>query len=223
MGSSPLARGLRGRENSGGRRERIIPARAGFTPVGRYAGPAGPDHPRSRGVYSRPSGGAVRPRGSSPLARGLRCPSWSCLAVEGIIPARAGFTLPFVELPGGRRDHPRSRGVYEWVADRGRQRRGSSPLARGLPLAAHGGRPGVRIIPARAGFTWSTRPGLWSPPDHPRSRGVYTIIVRTPYHPDGSSPLARGLRRGGCSECLIGGIIPARAGFTSLTAAAVRP
>ena len=157
--------------------------------------------------------------GSSPLARGL--PLGLALPDDGarIIPARAGFTLPFVELPGGRRDHPRSRGVYEWVADRGRQRRGSSPLARGLPLAAHGGRPGVRIIPARAGFTWSTRPGLWSPPDHPRSRGVYTIIVRTPYHPDGSSPLARGLQTLVFKRVAKTGIIPARAGFTGSSSA----
>ena len=30
----------------------------------------------------------------------------------GIIPARAGFTKPGVTAAQGRRDHPRSRGVY---------------------------------------------------------------------------------------------------------------
>ena len=193
MGSSPLARGLRGRENSGGRRERIIPARAGFTPVGRYAGPAGPDHPRSRGVYSRPSGGAVRPRGSSPLARGLRCPSWSCLAVEGIIPARAGFTNGWLTADANAEDHPRSRGVYHWRRMAGVQACGSSPLARGLRgrhVLACGPR---RIIPARAGFTPSSSGPRTTRTDHPRSRGVYKRWSSSGSPRPGSSPLARGL------------------------------
>ena len=91
-GSSPLARGLRGRlvleaagaedhprsrgvyldgEQVGVGDAGIIPARAGFTPTTVCAGRDTWDHPRSRGVYSD------RPRmcflnlGSSPLARGL--------------------------------------------------------------------------------------------------------------------------------------------------------
>ena len=111
-GSSPLARGLRGRENSGGRRERIIPARAGFTPVGRYAGPAGPDHPRSRGVYEAAEAESRRIAGSSPLARGLRARGPALPARLRIIPARAGFTLRRRRRRRSRRDHPRSRGVY---------------------------------------------------------------------------------------------------------------
>ena len=50
--------------------------------------------------------------------------------------------------------------------------------------------------------------------DHPRSRGVYRLCVRSTAWIMGSSPLARGLRSrrpGGCSR---GRIIPARAGFT---------
>ena len=52
---------------------------------------------------------------------------------EGIIPARAGFTLLESQLFIVTRDHPRSRGVYTATA-------GEAP-------------PLVRIIPARAGFT----------------------------------------------------------------------
>ena len=55
-GSSPLARGLRTIGIGPLTQERIIPARAGFT--GRWPSRcgAGPDHPRSRGVYgARPS------------------------------------------------------------------------------------------------------------------------------------------------------------------------
>ena len=153
QGSSPLARGLLlgWRVSSHGSR----------------------DHPRSRGVYGRrphPCGGRV---GSSPLARGLRAagPDWQ--ADPGIIPARAGFTRRTRPLQAGRRDHPRSRGVYErcpagTVADPG-----SSPLARGLLSTIEEFKSRLRIIPARAGFTLTVCLCSYSARDHPRSRGVY--------------------------------------------------
>ncbi|ERH20452.1 hypothetical protein HMPREF1979_03288, partial [Actinomyces johnsonii F0542] len=49
---------------------------------------------------------------------------------------------------------------------------------------------------------------------HPRSRGVYEdgSVVQGEFA--GSSPLARGLQTGVSRELPIGGIIPARAGFT---------
>ena len=73
-------------------------------------------------------------------------------------------------------------------------RKGSSPLARGLPRL--GVRLGLRIgiIPARAGFT-----------------GICSLIF--PSH-CGSSPLARGLPSGPIPPDEGKGIIPARAGFT---------
>ena len=51
---------------------RIIPARAGFTII--WTGDREPveDHPRSRGVYGGRPVFVGMPRGSSPLARGLR-------------------------------------------------------------------------------------------------------------------------------------------------------
>ena len=52
--------------------------------------------------------------------------------------------------------------------------------------------------------------------DHPRSRGVYSIrVIRITEHM-GSSPLARGLRVLAETGAPVGGIIPARAGFTVL-------
>ena len=50
-GSSPLARGLPRSVLPGRVFRRIIPARAGFTPVMRTITRGGRDHPRSRGVY----------------------------------------------------------------------------------------------------------------------------------------------------------------------------
>ena len=132
-GSSPLARGLRSWLVAHCVCAGIIPARAGFTcpHAGRRRRPAdhprsrgvygrgGPprpqppqDHPRSRGVYRCPDARSTRACGSSPLARGLLGPCSDRVGVQGIIPARAGFTLLSSEFSAGFSDHPRSRGVY---------------------------------------------------------------------------------------------------------------
>ena len=174
----------------------IIPARAGFTPKSSPRRSAHSDHPRSRGVYVIFSAPLVSSIGSSPLARGLhRGERWRVRDV-GIIPARAGFTL---ESPGV-----------------GGEFGGSSPLARGLPKRRDGLYAAGRIIPARAGFTQEAGEAEEFPWDHPRSRGVYRLELgergEITDHPrsrgvyqalnaadatlKGSSPLARGLRRG---------------------------
>ena len=152
-GSSPLARGLLRHRLPRLIHLRIIPARAGFTRIGSILGLVSGDHPRSRGVYSpRPS--ATPPAtGSSPLARGLPCPTTGMGAVSRIIPARAGFTAnpPY---PACRpTDHPRSRGVYSDVISKSSPEMGSSPLARGLRNSFFSRILDRGIIPARAGFT----------------------------------------------------------------------
>ena len=193
-GSSPLARGLPRIPGVQGDANRIIPARAGFTPRPHGDGEGRGDHPRSRGVYQRVCGDPPGIGGSSPLARGLLPAGYHRLTVDRIIPARAGFTRAY-EFPCRMdEDHPRSRGVYGWSQDAPAARYGSSPLARGLRGEDRQvcGREG--IIPARAGFTGSqTRSGIYGA-DHPRSRGVYNI---SDDYPAGE-----------------GWIIPARAGFT---------
>ena len=133
--------------------DRIIPARAGFTRPRIHLGDAGADHPRSRGVYWPLSGGAARPCGSSPLARGLLNQGEGFKYRSRIIPARAGFTRGLPELPQGGADHPRSRGVYTPPWKLNPTREGSSPLARGLHAAALDNMDRDGIIPARAGFT----------------------------------------------------------------------
>ena len=91
---------------------------------------------------------------------------------------------------------------------------GSSPLARGLPRPAAGGRRRRRIIPARAGFTTSPGKSRATRADHPRSRGVYSGMGFRRSGPEGSSPLARGLQTRIDNEGVLVRIIPARAGFT---------
>ena len=234
-GSSPLARGLpvvRGVQRDVAR---IIPARAGFTSGPSRDCSAELDHPRSRGVYApvQPHRGAMA--GSSPLARGLLVPEEGVPGLGRIIPARAGFTRQAVRPTRRRRDHPRSRGVYDGREDIVDFPHGSSPLARGLlafrvsfscfrgiiPARAGfttcgGGMGGRRgIIPARAGFTAAGCPRRGPSPDHPRSRGVYVRPAARPVAWAGSSPLARGLHDQLEADLSLLGIIPARAGFTS--------
>ena len=196
-GSSPLARGLPSSPLACYGQVRIIPARAGFTDAGPGQARGPGDHPRSRGVYDD----------APAIAPGL----------HGIIPARAGFT-------GGRAgrrltgpDHPRSRGVYRGSGISTQPPPGSSPLARGLRPGGGSQDPHRGIIPARAGFTCPAPEPSGAPADHPRSRGVYRLphLFRGPRR--GSSPLARGLRSIRAAEAPAGGIIPARAGFTSAT------
>ena len=91
---------------------------------------------------------------------------------------------------------------------------GSSPLARGLLTSDYGMRVNPGIIPARAGFTAQGPGPAGLPADHPRSRGVYLDNEEGEVGFQGSSPLARGLRREGALHRARGRIIPARAGFT---------
>ena len=132
--------------------------------------------------------------GSSPLARGLRRVDGVVMLLWRIIPARAGFTLQQSTALHPRRDHPRSRGVYLQVIPQQSMEPGSSPLARGLRLAAAALWSPRGIIPARAGFTLPHCCAYTPWADHPRSRGVYWLDEAARLDAQGSSPLARGLR-----------------------------
>ena len=173
---------------------RIIPARAGFTLNPSCSASAVPDHPRLRGVYRSGSPHGGRGAGSSPLARGLRPRLHGDPLNDRIIPACAGFTAAHPVLPLLRADHPRLRGVYHSAADVAYDERGSSPLARGLPVGSICHMCMFRIIPACAGFT---------------------VEQLEPSKVDaGSSPLARGLPVSLTWDATRQGIIPACAGFT---------
>ena len=173
-GSSPLARGLLLMSGMMRSAVRIIPARAGFTPDEWDDEIRRADHPRSRGVYYNEIGLESVDMGSSPLARGLPEVFVDLIHGPGIIPARAGFTSKGDQESSGRRDHPRSRGVYSPSSRRWMGAGGSSPLARGLPVSDSVELFGARIIPARAGFTSPCTSTTARSADHPRSRGVYS-------------------------------------------------
>ena len=213
-GSSPLARGLRTRPRHAHDRVRIIPARAGFTRPHRRGSCRRRDHPRSRGVYAPRCATPPTAGGSSPLARGLPPSPREYIYTCRIIPARAGFTIMARLAVHDLADHPRSRGVYAGLNRDMAPARGSSPLARGLPLLKYEAPRTPRIIPARAGFTRRHAVSAAGSSDHPRSRGVYCACARAWAREWGSSPLARGLPDDAELEAEAAGIIPARAGFT---------
>ena len=183
-----------------------------MTGVGR-----GPDHPRSRGEYPSVRGEPVRPRGSSPLSRGILVEAVLDVVEGGIIPALAGNTVAGMTGVGRGPDHPRSRGEYSdetgWcVIDPG-----SSPLSRGIPTFSLTGPRGARIIPALAGNTTTCTDPTGCTRDHPRSRGEYSGNSFPTSTNMGSSPLSRGIRHQNTAVQLPPRIIPALAGNTSTT------
>ena len=221
-GSSPLARGLPSRLNDLGHTAQDHPARAGFTDGRSRISQCLADHPRSRGVYRSSRLLRMESQGSSPLARGLPGAWGTGGGPPRIIPARAGFTGRAQEKRSHAADHPRSRGVYSLKGQVVTDITGSSPLARGLRGVCRRNDRMRRIIPARAGFTvlrLGYRDGVR---DHPRSRGVYCARSRARMSAGGSSPLARGLLGHRMVYGANNGIIPARAGFTSVSASSRR-
>ena len=215
VGSSPHARGLPSGRLRSTSQAGIIPACAGFTSSTCYEQAARPDHPRMRGVYPAAPAVSVAGSGSSPHARGLRLPEADAGPDVGIIPACAGFTLPRRTRRPCPGDHPRMRGVYAKKTLRTPRQAGSSPHARGLPVVATSSTSVSGIIPACAGFTRTDGSGPGTRADHPRMRGVYSLVIHVLREAGGSSPHARGLRPQGQGAVPYVGIIPACAGFTT--------
>ena len=151
-GSSPRARGARGKRHDGDTRRGIIPACAGSTARSRMVRPARRDHPRVRGEHSLASPRRSRHQGSSPRARGAHAAPYP---------------------PGGAGDHPRVRGEHSIAPCTRTTTWGSSPRARGARLRDRYRSVARGIIPACAGSTrcpacLSARSG-----DHPRVRGEH--------------------------------------------------
>ena len=93
-GSSPLARGTQADQVVQASALGLIPARAGNTVCSTFSSHPLRAHPRSRGEHLLLLAVAPLLAGSSPLARGTRslCLRQGCRT--GLIPARAGNTLP---------------------------------------------------------------------------------------------------------------------------------
>ena len=173
----------------------LIPARAGNTARAAEIGKLTRAHPRSRGEHKRGGGVGLKQWGSSPLARGTRAGDNILDAVDGLIPARAGNTVPLCCRSACRRAHPRSRGEHMYRAFGRGAFFGSSPLARGTLRERQEARLAGGLIPARAGNTgFPFQLGAWEGA-HPRSRGEHDDVFDAVRAVRGSSPLARGTQQ----------------------------
>ena len=112
-------------------------------------------------------------------------------------------------------DHPRSCGANLTEEPFVISPSGSSPLVRGQLRDSWKDYAAARIIPARAGPTWSVRRCRCARPDHPRSCGANSSSFFGLFVWCGSSPLVRGQRIGRPADRRILRIIPARAGPTA--------
>ncbi len=153
LGLSPLARGTLNQVNSGRRKERFIPARAGNTRQDRCYFRHWPVYPRSRGEHLSlfPAGKSVT--GLSPLARGTLKQGSCVILVLRFIPARAGNTPVSLTVQFSTAVYPRSRGEHLKPPVNPVVLIGLSPLARGTRVQRDANRRNVRFIPARAGNT----------------------------------------------------------------------
>ena len=152
-GSSPLARGTRGRWRCLPTCQRLIPARAGNTYAHDAHGIPKPAHPRSRGEHDLHRYWWCPGSGSSPLARGTRRSGCAFLGAARLIPARAGNTRSSASTSGCSPAHPRSRGEHQRAPGIQQFKIGSSPLARGTLRGLQAYPVIPRLIPARAGNT----------------------------------------------------------------------
>ena len=132
-GSSPRGRGKRIVPDVGDDRPRLIPARAGKTHaliIGRSSRPA---HPRAGGENGDGHDVAAGPEGSSPRGRGKRARVLARAAMGGLIPARAGKTLPKRATRTWLPAHPRAGGENPRSHIEQSGTVGSSPRGRGKP------------------------------------------------------------------------------------------
>ena len=162
----------------------------------------------------RPAARGVAYDGSSPRVRGKRGPDPPDHVPEGLIPARAGKTVPCEGAAQGDGAHPRACGENEALAADQPRQRGSSPRVRGKPRAMASAASPRGLIPARAGKTSPNSASSRASAAHPRACGENVFKESADQMGAGSSPRVRGKlgqRREGTP---LRGLIPARAGKT---------
>ena len=126
-----------------------------------------------------------------------------------------------IDLPGGQRAHPRSRGENGGIGRLVLGHGGSSPLTRGKQPGPPRSLPRSRLIPAHAGKTGSMRGCPRSCEAHPRSRGENRVRGHRPQDRRGSSPLTRGKHQTDRVSVHSRGLIPAHAGKTPTACSAL--
>ena len=195
-GSSPRVRGKPILMCSPQRNLGLIPARAGKTIHCGTTGPRAAAHPRACGENEACADPLASVAGSSPRVRGKREAGSNAPRRPRLIPARAGKT------GRGKLGH--------------RPAPGSSPRVRGKQRGALDGGQGVGLIPARAGKTaYAFVAYLWRRA-HPRACGENCGSAHFCSLAAGSSPRVRGKRDSAQRRGGPRGLIPARAGKTTV-------
>ena len=174
-------------------------------------------HPRVRGEYRPHVGVRAITSGSSPRARGIPEYSDGGIRWRRFIPACAGNTGGPGTARTGTAVHPRVRGEYSTGSPGVTSAIGSSPRARGIRDCGGPARGRGRFIPACAGNTSTSALETPCAAVHPRVRGEYQISRRPIFTRSGSSPRARGIRRGPPARRTRDRFIPACAGNTMKT------
>ena len=155
-GSSPRVRGTPASQHRSQPTHRLIPARAGNTIDECHHARARTAHPRACGEHFKQELLEAIHDGSSPRVRGTRnVPACDRHRIR-LIPARAGNTAAPVMPHATTTAHPRACGEHEVAGHGVADKPGSSPRVRGTRLHRQTWAHVERLIPARAGNTWST-------------------------------------------------------------------
>ncbi len=129
----------------------VVPARAGVIHTGTsYVGWSA-SRPRASGGHPPAGLGSSEVFTSSPCERGSSLPGWLLVWTPDVVPARAGvIPVPraYVRVPVGR---PRASGGHPGSCVITGPTKESSPRERGSSPVRHRVRPGVAVVPARAG------------------------------------------------------------------------
>ena len=210
-GSSPRGRGKRRSgyqiHYAGG----LIPARAGKTPLLASSRTRKRAHPRAGGENSDPAYGRALSMGSSPRGRGKRPGRCVLLRRPGLIPARAGKTVPLMAVTFVAAAHPRAGGENVNRVRTAHYTLGSSPRGRGKRSSSPTHETAAGLIPARAGKTVEWQPRRLPERAHPRAGGENSEAILAQIADIGSSPRGRRKLSDGLDQVENARLIPARA------------
>ena len=150
------------------------------------------DHPRRCGENKEAQAIKVLCTGSPPQVRGKQNDLLKAHFLNGITPAGAGKTLPFIALSCRPRDHPRRCGENVELEHIEQPIEGSPPQVRGKRFVQLSSAQDARITPAGAGKTAQECQCRKPLEDHPRRCGENKTIFRTYHVNPGSPPQVRG-------------------------------
>ena len=222
MGSSPRGRGKLHAGGVGNRRSGLIPARAGKTIKTIIGAAKTAAHPRAGGENRFHLHSSAARSGSSPRGRGKRAWALRLFPTRRLIPARAGKTFLKPTDTVHVRAHPRAGGENRPINRAVASFEGSSPRGRGKLAGIELRTQFRRLIPARAGKTGAGHHAFFAGGAHPRAGGENIPPGSRRVWIEGSSPRGRGKPTQDRITSHDVGLIPARAGKTSIVWSTMR-